>query len=344
MGSAKKVAAKPAARKKAVKPAAKKKVTAKAAAEKKVVAKPVATERAVLVSSGTQPGETKLVVPPPTDAERAGYEAEAKAVDPTAMTLTVPFAVFTGEALDAARFVWNRWDAKREPGTDKVLAPGLELALSKEERTGKKPARISRRFAHEIAHVVSLAQGANNDAILAASAGGDGALDARAELVASEIEAVLDWHFSSDGVLDQRDAQLAQVRETHAKDGESRDELAQRLQDYAALGNTYRDEIDDVGGFDVGLLDEALVLADKLRATPRQPKPNERRMSAIELRNRYVVVAQRRVTLLRNAAQLVFRDHPKVIREVTSTYQRRKRAESRRAKVANKDAKPTPVK
>lgn len=335
MGTAKKTAVKPAAKKKPVtKPAAKKKPSAHDASS--AAATPVA--RAVMVSSGEQPGETELVVPPPTGAERAVYVAEAKTVEPAG--LSIPFSVFTGESLDAARFVWNRWVAKRDPETKAVIAPGLELALSKPEREGKKPPRIARSFAAEIVHLVTLAQEKHNAAVLAASSGSDGSLDDRAEFVASEIESVLDWHFSSDGVIDERDAQLSQVRDAHANDSDSRDALAQRLEDYAALARAYRDEIDGIGDFDARLIDEAFELVDKLRATPRAPKTNETRVSALEDRNRFVALAQRRVLLIRAAAQHVFREHPKVIREVTSSYLRRRRAEARRAKAAKPVAQP----
>lgn len=344
MAKAKKTA-KSGAKRPTVKKAATKK---KSAAVKKPAAKKVAAKgdglRATVVSTGAVAGETELVVPPPTDAERAKYDAEAAAVPGDALGLSLPFGVFTGEALDAARFAWNRWTVTRDKATDAVVTPGLELALSRAEREGKKPARLSRAVAHEITHLVGLAQQANNQSILAVSAGGDNAIDERAQFIASEIEGVLDWHFSSDGVLDERDAQLAQLRDAHADDGAARDVLAQKLQDYAALADTYRDEIDDVGGFDVALIDEAFTLADTLRAQPKQPVENGRRKSAVEQRNRYIAIAMRRVSLVRSAAQLVFRDHPKVIREVTSTYLRRRRAEARRAKAAQEaEAKKKPA-
>jgi hypothetical protein len=311
--------------------------------EKTTLVEQEETLRAIVVSTGTQEGETVLEVPPPTTAERARYDAEAAAVAAESLGLSLPFGVFTGEALDAARFVWNRWASKRDATTNKVVTPGLELALTRDEREGKKPARLSRTLAHEIAHLVGLAQQANNQSILAAGASGDGALDERAGFLTSEIEGVLDWHFSSDGVLDERDAQLAQVREAHANDGAARDVVAQKLQDYAALAQTYRAELDDLGGFDAALIDEAFKVADTLRATPKQPVENTRRMSAVEQRNRYVAVAMVRVAKVRAAAQLVFREQPKVIREVTSTYLRRRRAEARRAKVAREtEAKKQP--
>lgn len=328
-------------KKTAVKKKAAPKAKAAPRARAKAAPKPKAP-RETLVSSGANEGETKLVVAAPTTAERAAYEAEASALAKDSLVLTVPFGVFTGESLDVARFVWNRWSAERDETTGKVLKPGLELALSRAEREGKKPPRLTRAFAQEIAHLVGLAQEANNRSILAASNGGDGALDERAAFLASEIESVIDWHFGSDGVLDERDAQLAQVRESHANDGNARDVLAQKLQDYAALADAYRDEIDDLGGFDAALIDEAFTVADALRAQPSKPAENTRRMSAVEQRNRYVALATRRVALVRSAAQLVFRAQPKVIREVTSTFQRRRRAETRRAQAARAAEKKQP--
>ncbi len=300
--------------------------------------------RATVVSTGGQEGETELVVPAPTTAERARYEAEAAAVAPEALGLTVPFGVFTGESLDAARFVWNRWSAKRDATSGAIVVPGLELSLSRAEREGKRPPRLTRDVAREIAHLVGLAQEAQNEATLATGAATDNALDERAQFLVSEIEAVLDWHFSSDGVVDDRDAQLAQVREQHVNDGAARDVVAQKLHDYAALADAYRDEIDGVGGFDAALIDEGLEVAGALRALPRQAGENPRRKTALERRNRYIAATMRRIGLVRSAAQLVFREHPKVIREVTSTYLRRRRAESRRAKAAREaEAKKQPA-
>lgn len=299
--------------------------------------------RSTVLFAGAREGEAPLVVPPPTEAERAAYDAEAAALPPSIAGLGLPFAVFVGEGFDVARFVWHRWPSTRDARTGAIAQPGLELALTRAEREGERTPRIRRSLAHEIVHLVVLAQQANNQAILAVSHGVDGSLDERALLLVSEIEAVLDWHFTSDGVADARDAQLAQVRGAHADDRESRDALAQRLQDYAALAQTCRAELDGLGGFESARIDEAFELVDALRARPARPAENGGRRSAIELRNRYVALALRRIALVRGAAQLVFRDHPRIVREVTSAYLRRRRAEARRARSSQRKAPPPPT-
>jgi hypothetical protein len=52
----------------------------------------------------------------------------------------------------------------------------------------------------------------------------------------------------------------------------------------------------------------------------------------IDLRNRLVTLLDQRVSKVRRAARYVFRDHPEVVRQVTSAYERKRRVETKRRK------------
>jgi hypothetical protein len=58
------------------------------------------------------------------------------------------------------------------------------------------------------------------------------------------------------------------------------------------------------------------------------------------LRDRMANLLQDKISFVRSAARFVFRSDPDIIKEVTSSYERRKRAASRREKIANKTETP----
>ena len=53
---------------------------------------------------------------------------------------------------------------------------------------------------------------------------------------------------------------------------------------------------------------------------------------ALELRNRFAMLIHRRLGAVRAAARFLFRDHPEVVRKVTSGYERAKQAKRRKKK------------
>ena len=155
----------------------------------------------------------------------------------------------------------------------------------------------------------------------------------RARYVISEIRGVLQWYFD-DGQLAQTDAQLAELVRAH-EGAFSQDALAAALADYGALAAMHRDAIAGLGGFDAALIDEAPLLAERLRdhsAGPAAPEPSVSRHHALELRNRVGALLYERVQRVRRAARFVFRWHPKLVRQVTSSYARQQRASHRRRK------------
>ena len=147
---------------------------------------------------------------------------------------------------------------------------------------------------------------------------------------------------------DERDEQLSRVEAAHAGDPDSIDALAGELADFAALGKQYAKDIDGVGGFDVALLDEAVDLAAQLRdstsASGSIIVEASESAKALDLRNRLSTLLAQRLARVRAAARFVFREEPDVIREATSTYERRKRAAARRtAAKKTAGAKPDPT-
>jgi hypothetical protein len=89
-----------------------------------------------------------------------------------------------------------------------------------------------------------------------------------------------------------------------------------------------------LGGFDGSLIDEARALAKKLRERSAQKivgvPPGEQRQ-ALELRNRIATLLHDRMNRVRAVARFVFRNQPDLVRRVTSSYQRDRRAAARRA-------------
>ncbi|MCA9653654.1 MAG: hypothetical protein H6712_26590 [Myxococcales bacterium] len=248
--------------------------------------------------------------------------AEARALDPDRVALRLPFHVLVGEAVDVARFFERYYEEERAPKTKTLLRPGLS-SIGHD--------RLPPSTADRLLALVDEVQAAQTDYQLAASAPeGDEDL-ARGRFVLSELTAALDFLFD-DGVEDERDVQLLRVRRAN-DDTSSTDALAAALADYAGLAAHYRDELHGFGDFDGALIDEAASLADALRERSARG-PSEAAVQAreaLQWRNRLATLLTDEVARVRRAARFVFRHHPQIVREATSTYERRSRAARRRA-------------
>lgn len=135
------------------------------------------------------------------------------------------------------------------------------------------------------------------------------------------------------------------TRTTRLRDAPaSSDALAAELADFVNLGRAYEDDLAAIDGFDVALLDEGgeLVARVRERSAKGESSLDARRTHAIRRRNGLVTVLLQRVALVRGAAKYVFRHHPAIVREVTSAYERRKRAQTRRRKAAEVASDPGP--
>ncbi len=244
------------------------------------------------------------------------WKSAAEALSPDQARISVPFHVLLGEAVDVARFFDTYFHSTEDrAGLDTVVDEKRHLT----ERTGKDILSL-----REATHQASTAHQ------LAATPWAAAPLE-RAAFVLDEITATLEWLFD-DGVEDERDAQLVNVKKAHAETPDSHDAWAAELDDYAALAGRYREEIAGRGGFDVALIDEAKALAAELRNRPATPAaPTESVASAKALRDRLAALLFSRMAAVRTAARFVFRNRPAIIREATSAYERRRKAARRKA-------------
>lgn len=270
-----------------------------------------------------------------TDLQRWISEAQASPV--TEMQIPVPIPVLKGEAIDVAKFFDKYVDtikpAKGQPGR-----PGLDSVFDKKRgltaETGNDLRSLERAL-YEASTAYRNSLGAS------ATAPYD-----RAEFVVDEIESVLEWYFD-DGVEDEKDVHLAALKKAHGDAPDSADALASKCEDYAALGREHRSAIDGLGGFDVKLLDEADKLAAELREHPTGVVNTESpTVKALTLRNQIANLLYARINTVRAATRFVFRGNKDIIREVTSAYERRRRANARRAsaKKASDPSKAAPPK
>ncbi|WP_437984739.1 hypothetical protein [Sorangium sp. So ce117] len=95
---------------------------------------------------------------------------------------------------------------------------------------------------------------------------------------------------------------------------------------------------------DAAHLDEARAVAAELRSRPAQAEAiSGQAQDALLLRNKLATLLVERMGLVRNAARFVFRGQPEIVHEVTSAYERRKRAAARRAKATAASSPATPA-
>lgn len=240
--------------------------------------------------------------------------AAAQAGHPT--NLRVPFDVLLTEAVAAAKFGNLYWEATER-------RPGLSSAGSKLPRT----------ICEEILSLRRAVQDAQTAYLLIVDPKTDTkTLLAEGRNALSEITAVLEWHLD-DGIEDEADIQLANLKANHKDDTDSAASLAQALHDYGTLAKPLNEQLQGLGNFDASLIDKALQLADQLGAVSLAPNVrSEEAKNAKYLRDQLSSLLQQKIRLVRAAARFVYRDHPEIYREVTSTYERRRRAAAKRVK------------
>jgi hypothetical protein len=250
------------------------------------------------------------------------WDTEASALLVVRTNFDQPMRVILGEAVDTARFIQTYWTPVLDVA-GKVLRPGLSQA----------GAKLSPTIGVEILELQDGLQTAQTDYLLTvAPAQPD--VRARAEYVLGELTAALEWLFD-DGVEDDRDRQLAALKAEYADNSTSTDSMAAELSDYAALARQEAKGLEGLGGIELSLIDEAEQLAKQLRERPTTPVPAENTRRALEVRNRLATLLVERIATVRAAARFVFRNHPQIVREVGSSYVRRKRAAARRAAAKN---------
>jgi len=231
--------------------------------------------------------------------------------------LPLPFNVLAGEALDALRFAQRYWNPSGGHGSQGKL-PGLVSAV--------KGGRFVATLPLELEELYAVMQEGQSSYILLSKKSSAAPVD-HAEFVLGEMKATLTWLFD-DGETTDEDAALEQLSEAHGS-AQSHDAIAAALFDYAELADRNRAAINGLGGFDLALIDEARQLGQHLRgqsAGPATPGPEGDVREALLLRNRLATMVYDRILTVRAAARFVFRAHPDIVKEVSSQYQRKRRA------------------
>jgi hypothetical protein len=281
---------------------------------------------------------TPSTPPPPLAAQsltlhndaRERWRSAAIALTPEQVTFSPSVRVLLDESPRAARFVERYWEPAVDPGTGAQMMPGLKSASR----------RLERSVAGEIMELHGLTQEAHGLWLLASGGAGSDPFT-RGWFVLGEIRATLEF-LADEGAEGDLVAQLARVRNAHAQDGESREDLASALDDYATIARLHADEMHGVGDFDRAMIAEASNLAAALRTRPdAQLEAAGEARQKIDLRNRYAALLFDRVSTVRSVARFVFRHHPAIAREATSAWERNRRAASRRKKKDEKPAEPT---
>lgn len=240
----------------------------------------------------------------------------------------LPIAVLFGEAVDALKFAEKRW--QRVEGNPPI--PGLKSGVDEAGRKLSMNELVLMRAA------LDEAQAAHTHWLLTAEGAAHAALRRRSTEVLSELITVLDYYLD-DGIEDDNDTKFAQVNALHAETGESTDAQALALFDYAALAKPLQAKLHGLGEFDGAMIDEAPVLAEKLRGLPPVPsRQSPEAKAALADRNTKINRLYHHVRRIRAAARFVYRNHPEIAREASSAWERRVRAERARAKKATESA------
>jgi ElaB/YqjD/DUF883 family membrane-anchored ribosome-binding protein len=232
-----------------------------------------------------------------------------------------PIYVMIGEAYDLASLAKKYWKSSYTR-KNVILRRGLDLVGTS----------LPYSMVGELISLSDALQQAHSAYVLTTGPAHKTSLIEEAQKLVAELDTVLAFHASLGAHPAERE-QLTNVETEHAEDPASPDAIASELDDYAALAEPIRKELDGLGGFDVSDIDHATTLATELRSLPpglRSTEENQAEQEALELRNRVARLLQDRTTRLRQAGRFVFRDQREIALLFASTYERKKRAASRR--------------
>jgi hypothetical protein len=249
------------------------------------------------------------------------WKEAALSVQKPLRALPAPLPVLLEEATEIVGFLQEYWSAK-PADTGHFGRPGLALAA----KTGFLSEGLASEIL-ELQHALLQAQHASSLCDLPTVSG----LMERGTKVLSELRAGL--HYMRSG-SEELSAQLKVVARANRRP-RSQDALAMALDDYAALARHHAALLDGLGAFDPAMVEEAPQLAEQLRqhsANKLSGNEVQRRRAAFDLRNRIASLLYERMNRVRAAARFVFREHPEIVRKATSAFQRKRRAELRRAR------------
>jgi hypothetical protein len=246
------------------------------------------------------------------------WRNRAEALGTVQNPLRVPYQVGLKEAALAARFLQNHWNP-----SDGL--PGLVRVASKlpQETSGEIVSLIHAIGAAHTAMLLIV------DPIVADLGG-------RAREVLNALESTIELELDDD-IHEPADDKLQALKDFDADAGESSVALGQSLSNFAGLAEELRDRLVKADtAFDPALVTEARDLSKKLLEKQAQPAPESTEAAnARLLREQLLTLLMQRVGKVRSAARHVFRDHPDIVREVTSAYSRWRRAEHRAARQEN---------
>lgn len=260
------------------------------------------------------------------------WREQAQKISEPRTSFGVPTDVFLGEAMELAGFARNYWERKVD-GHGRLIRPGLESINVRGEQ------RLSPRVAQELDELQQAAHRAQFLYKTQVNPPNEDLMGQAADVL-SELTAVLQFHYD-DGVDTVEDTQLARLGSEHAEPV-SQDMMALALDDYAALAQPIRAELDGLADFSAETIDLARDLARRLRERSAPSDKDSEASQALLLRNQIWTLLYDRMRQVRSAAQLVFRKHPEIARLATSSFQRRQRAELRRRK-AQEEQNPAAV-
>jgi len=265
--------------------------------------------------------EAVRVLQSPVTAEmRARWKTEADALPAESIRYAGPWRVLLDEAYDVARFVIARWHPRRPPLFVEPL-PGLSQVRS----------RVPYTITSDLVELAHLADEAQNLCLLRSGKPEEERPRDVANALLGDLVPALDLLFD-DGVDDDNDTQLAQLRATFETPDVSIAQLTEALSAYGALAAQHRDGLQDIE-FDVTRLDALPGLVVTLRALPpsgQLPTPEDDELRRLRNhRDRLATLLYRRMGKARKAARYCFRKHPEIAREATSAHQRQRRAKAR---------------
>lgn len=299
--------------------------TSKVASEK--ASKGASSEKA---SKGEPPRKIASSVTAVSDAalDDAWAKKQTEGLKGEAPAMGVPLAVFLAEAQDCAGFVRQYWEPELDDD-GKVLRPGLKSVALK-----SAPERFGLHLAAEIIALRRRADDAHTEYLLASKLPkSTRAMVDRAHALLDVWSGAIEWYLD-DGVEDDNDAKFAAVVAANAA-LDTIDGTARALKDYGALARRFASEIEGVLDFDSATIAEGLALSEKLLASNVASDDNAEARKALARRNDLLTALFERVSRVRKAARLRFVGaHGAIARQVTSSYQRRARAEARRKDAA----------
>jgi len=264
-------------------------------------------------------------------AERSGDTALLARLDAEARSLkahdvpALPFRVQLREARIVATFLDRHTDAVVDPKTGAVQRPGL----------ASLGATFEAALSDEIRALCGLLR-ANRVERAAIGTPTLGPIIARAVVVLREVDMALGWRDKQRPAAAERDLDLARVRAAALVENSS-DSVADGLEARCELADACRDALHGVGGFDAARIDEGFELVDALREAPVSAADAR----SADLRDAWRTMLAARVAKAREAAEFVFRDHPRVAKGARSAWDDAQNRKAREAR-ARKKAAPTP--